>query len=196
MITEDALLAPSTEILVSPSRKLNPAPLFAPTPKAAKRVLEFFTAQINNGHTRKAYLNATRRFAEWCDAHGIRQLADVQPFHVAAFVKDLQGEFSPPTVKQSLAALRMLFDWLVTGHVLDVNPAHAVRGPKYVVKKGKTPVLTAEEARELLDSIKTVRKTKSKDRTETEQPSLVGLRDRALIGAMVYTFAPWAPCCR
>ena len=158
-----------------------------PRPRSASS--SFFTAQINNGHTRKAYLNATRRFAEWCDAHGIRQLADVQPFHVAAFVKDLQGEFSPPTVKQSLAALRMLFDWLVTGHVLDVNPAHAVRGPKYVVKKGKTPVLTAEEARELLDSIKTVRKTKSKDRTETEQPSLVGLRDRALIGAMVYTFA-------
>ena len=47
----------------------------------------------------------------------------------------------------------MLFDWLVIGHVLEVNPAHAVRGPKYVVKKGKTPVLTAEEARELLDSI-------------------------------------------
>ena len=116
MVTEDAVLAPATDILVSPRRKLNPAPLFAPTPKAAKRVLEFFTAQINNGHTRKAYLNATRRFAEWCDAHGIRQLADVQPFHVAAFVKDLQGEFSPPTVKQSLAALRMLFDWLVTGH--------------------------------------------------------------------------------
>ena len=113
----------------------------------------------------------------------------MQPFHVAAFVKDLQGEFSPPTVKQSLAALRMLFDWLVTGHVLDVNPAHAVRDPKYVVKKGKTPVLTAEEARELLDSIKTVRKTKSQDGTESEQPSLVGLRDRALIGAMVYTFA-------
>ena len=189
MSTEDDLLAPATDILVSPSRELHPAPLFTPTPKAAKRVLEFFTAQINNGHTRKAYLNATRRFAAWCDAHGIRQLADVQPFHVAAFVKDLQGEFSPPTVKQSLAALRMLFDWLVTGHVLDVNPAHAVRGPKYVVKKGKTPVLTAEEARELLDSIKTVRKTKSQDGTESEQPSLVGLRDRALIGAMVYTFA-------
>ncbi len=83
----------------------------------------------------------------------------------------------------------MLFDRLVTGHILDVNPAHAVRGPKYVVKKGKTPALTAEEARELLDSIKTVRKTKSQDGTETEQPSLVGLRDRALIGTMVYTFA-------
>ena len=77
----------------------------------------------------------------------------MQPIHVAAFVKELQGEFTPPTVKQHLAALRMLFDWLVTGHVLDVNPAHAVRGAKYVVKKGKTPVLTADEVRELLDGI-------------------------------------------
>src|ERR1039458_9949288 len=131
----------TTEIILSPSRELQPAPLFTPTPKAAKRVLEFFTAQINNDHTRKAYLNATRRFAQWCDEKGIRQLADVQAFHVAAFVKELQGEFTAPTVKQHLAALRMLFDWLVTGHVLETNPAHAVRGPKYVVKKGKTPVL-------------------------------------------------------
>ena len=85
MVTEDARLTPSTEILVSPSRELHPAPLFTPTPKAAKRVLEFFTAQINNGHTRKAYLNATRRFAEWCDAYSIRQLADVQPFPCRCF---------------------------------------------------------------------------------------------------------------
>ena len=99
----------------------------------------------------------------------------MQPFHVAAFVKDLQDQLAPPTVKQHLAALRMLFDWLVTGHVLDVNPAHAVRGPKYVVTKGKTPVLTADEARAILDAVPTT--------------SLTGLRDRALIGVMVYTFA-------
>ena len=175
----------STELILSPSHELQPAPLFSPTPKAAKRVLEFFTAQINNDHTRKAYLNATRRFAEWCDGRGIGQLAGVQPVHVAAFVKELQGEFSPPTVKQHLAALRMLFDWLVTGHVLDVNPAQAVRGPKYVVKKGKTPVLAADEARELLDSIAIARKTGA----EAEEPALTGLRDRALIGVMTYTFA-------
>jgi site-specific recombinase XerD len=179
----------TTEIILAPRPSLQPAPLFTPTPKAAKRVLEFFTAQINNDHTRKAYLNATRRFAAWCDEKGIGQLADVQPIHVAAFVKELQGEFTAPTVKQHLAALRMLFDWLVTGHVLDVNPAHAVRGPKYVVKKGKTPVLTADEARELLDSIAITRKTKTKDGMEAEEPELTGLRDRALIGAMVYTFA-------
>jgi integrase len=118
-------------------------------------LLEFFTAQINDDHTRKAYLNATRRFADWCAAHGLHQLDQVQAFHVAAFVKHLQGQFTPPTVKQHLAALRMLLDWLVTGHVIAVNPAHAVRGPKYVVKKGKTPVLQADEARALLAAIDT-----------------------------------------
>ncbi len=179
----------STDLILSPAPSLQPAKLFTPTPKAAKRVLEFFTAQINNDHTRKAYLNSTRRFAEWCAARGIAQLADVEAFHVAAFVKELQGEFSAPTVKQHLSALRMLFDWLVTGHVLDVNPAHSVRGPKYVVKKGKTPVLTAEEARELLDSIPIIRKTKREDGSKTEEPAIVGLRDRALIAVMVYTFA-------
>jgi site-specific recombinase XerD len=165
----------STALVPSPAPGLLPASLFAPTPKAARRAVEFFTAQINNDHTRKAYLNAARRFAGWCEGRGLDELAQVQPFHVAAFVKELQGQFSPPTVKQHLAALRMLFDWLVTGHVLDVNPAHAVRGPKYVVTKGKTPVLAADEARALLDAIPT--------------GTLTGLRDRALIGAMVYTFA-------
>jgi hypothetical protein len=57
------------------------ATLFTPTPKSTKRVLEFFTAQINNDHTRKAYLNATRRFAQWCAERGIRQLTAVHPFH-------------------------------------------------------------------------------------------------------------------
>jgi site-specific recombinase XerC len=80
-----------------------------------------------------------------------------------------------PTVKQHLAAVRMCFDWLVTGGVLTVNPAHAVRGPKHVVKRGKTPVLTTDQARLLLDSIDT--------------STLVGLRDRALIGVMTYAFA-------
>src|SRR4051794_28210225 len=148
------IVAVTGRILVTAANSLPPA-LFTPTPKAAQRVLEFFTAQINNDHTRKAYLNATRRFAVWCDAHGLQALTAVQPFHVAAFVKELQGRFTPPTVKQHLAALRMLFDWLVTGHVIEVNPAHAVRGPKYVVKKGKTPVLNTDEARALLDAIDT-----------------------------------------
>ena len=165
----------AANLIIAPSPALIAAPLFAPTPKAARRVLEFFTAQINNDHTRKAYLNAARRFAAWCDTRALHELAAVQPFHVAAFIKELQAQFTPPTVKQHLAALRMLFDWLVIGHVMETNPAHAVRGPKYVVKKGKTPVLDADEARALLDAIDTT--------------SVTGLRDRALIGVMVYTFA-------
>ena len=61
------------------------------------------------------------------------------------------SSYSPPTVKQHLAAMRMLFDWLVVRQVLEMNPAAAVRGPKHVVKRGKTPVLEADEARQLLD---------------------------------------------
>jgi site-specific recombinase XerD len=182
-------LAMSAVILPSLAPAVLPARLFTPTPKAAKRVHEFFTTQINNDHTRKAYLNAARRFADWCEERGIREFAEVETFHIAAFVKQLQGESSAPTVKQHLAALRMLFDWLVIGHVLDVNPAHAVRGPKHVVKKGKTPVLTADEARELLDNIALTRNTVRGGRPESTEPALIGLRDRALIGVMVYTFA-------
>ena len=178
----------TNEIIIAPSPDLRPAALFTPTPKAAQRVLEFFTAQINNDHTRRAYLNATRRFAAWCSQKNIDELSRVQPFHVAGFVKDLQTELSPPSVKQHLAALRMLFDWLVVGHVIEVNPAHAVRGPKHVVKKGKTPVLTADEARVLLDSIPVVKTVEENGVTRT-CPNLIGLRDRALIGLMTYSFA-------
>jgi integrase/recombinase XerD len=95
---------------------------------------------------------------------------------VAAYVeKLLRDGLSKPTVKQHLAAIRMLFDWMVVGGILAMNPASAVRGPKYVIRKGKTPVLTPEEARLLLDSI---------DVTE-----LKGLRDRSLLAVMVYSFA-------
>ena len=91
----------------------------------------------------------------------------------------------------------MLFDWLVVGQILAINPAHAVRGPKHVIKRGKTPVLSEEEARRLLASIKVTRTVTLADGSEAEVPSLVGLRDRALIGVMVYSFAGSArssPC--
>jgi site-specific recombinase XerD len=176
----------STAIIVAPAPALLAPQLFTPTAKAAKRALEFFTARVNNDHTRKAYLNATRHFAAWCETHGLHELAAVQPVHVAAFVKELEGQFAPPTVKQHLAALRMLFDWLVTGQIMETNPAHAVRGPKYVVKKGKTPVLDSKEARALLDSIIAPKEGRT---PETDPPTLQDLRDRALIGVMVYTFA-------
>ena len=113
----EATDAPSgTAIVLAPSDEILPA-LFTPTLKAAERVFEFFTAQIHNEHTRQAYLVALRRFDQWCRARGLRQLSIIKPFHIAAFIKDLQqpktpGDqpLSPPTVKQHLAALRKLFD--------------------------------------------------------------------------------------
>jgi site-specific recombinase XerD len=61
--------------------------------------------------------------------------------HVAAWVESLAREFSPPSVKQALAAVRMLFDLLVAGQMLAVNAVTVVREPKYVVKVGKSPTL-------------------------------------------------------
>ncbi len=183
----------STDLPTLPSPAALPASqvpaVFAGGPKAERRFWEFFATRIANDNTRRAYFNAARRFAEWCELRDIAGLHQVQPIHIAAYLKALQGKLSAPTVKQHLAALRMLFDWLVIGHILDVNPAHAVRGPKHSVKKGKTPVLAADEARALLDSIAVTRTVTLDDGSEAEQPLLMGLRDRALIGVMVYTFA-------
>jgi site-specific recombinase XerD len=163
--------------------------LFLAAPQAAERFWEFFTVNIRNRNTRRAYYQAVCRFSAWCERRGLHDLTRVKPMHVAAFVEELGRTLSKPTVKQHLAALRMLFDWLVVGHIIDVNPAHAVRGPTHRVKKGKTPVLTAEEARALLDSIPVVKAVNQPDGTDAEMPCVVGLRDRALIALMVYTFA-------
>jgi site-specific recombinase XerD len=166
-----------------------PPRLFLPEPKATERFWEFFTANIRNRNTRRAYYKAACRFSDWCEERGLHDLARVKPIHVAAFIEELLQSLSKPSVKQHLAALRMLFDWLVVGHIIDVNPAHAVRGPKHSVRKGKTPVLTAEEARTLLDSIPATRTLKLNGGEKKELPCVVGLRDRALIGLMVFTFA-------
>jgi integrase/recombinase XerD len=138
-----------------------------------RRFLEFFTVTIRNKNTRLAYAQAVKQFFDWCESRGIQSLERIEPVIVAAYIE--QHQASAPTVKQHLAAIRMLFDWLVTGHVVPHNPATSVRGPKHVVKRGKTPVLTADEARTLIDSIDT--------------STVIGLRDRALIGVMVYSFA-------
>jgi len=111
--------------------------------QATRRFLEFFAATIRNRNTRTAYLHAASRFFAWCEHHQLGELADIEPLHVAAYIEALGKNFEKPTVKQHLAAIRMLFDWLVTGQVVATNPAHSVRGPKHVVKTGKTTVLDA-----------------------------------------------------
>ena len=150
-------------------------PLLIVRAGAEKRFLEFFAAQIRNRNTREAYLRAVRDFLDWVEQVGINELVDIEPVHVASWVEIKTLHYEAQSVKQQLAALRHLFDWLVTGHVLHTNPASFVRGPKFSYTKGKTPILTPTEARRLIRSIPT--------------DKLVGLRDRALIGLMIYTFA-------
>jgi site-specific recombinase XerD len=166
IIPPSALATPTDTYIV-------PALIAAAGDQAGWRYIEFFTANIHNDHTRRAYARACGRFFAWCEQRGLTVTA-IRPFDVAAWVKELD-EQSAPSVKQQLAAVRMLFDWLVIGQVVPMNPASAVRGPKHVVKTGKTPVLDAGEWRKLIDSIP----------TETVRD----LRDRALIATLTYSFA-------
>jgi site-specific recombinase XerD len=161
-------------VVVSGSASLVPAFIAAGGEKAGFAFIDFFTAQIRNRNTRAAYAVAVRAFFAWCEAKHVT-LATLRTHHVAAYIEWLGKRYEAPTVKQHLAAIRMLFDWLVVRQVVEINPAAAVRGPKHVVKKGKTPVLEADEARQLIDSI------------DVSTP--VGLRDRALIALLIYTFA-------
>ena len=170
-------------VLVEPSDALRPAraqraELVLPRlivdagPVAVARFLEFFAARIANRRTRAAYGRAVGQFLAWCEARGLA-LAAVSPLHVAAYIRTHPG--SAPTVKQHLAAIRMLGDWLVVSQVLPVNPAAAVRGPTHVVTTGATPVLSPAEARRLLEAIDT--------------GTLAGRRDRALVSVMLYSVA-------
>ena len=169
-------VAGTTTVIADPSGGLIiPSLIEKAGPRASRRFIEFFTANIRNPHTRKAYGLAVGDFMSWCERAGIVELTSLEPVLVAAYVEQLQKRVSAPTVKQHLAAIRMLLDWLVTGGVLPFNPSSSVRGPKHIVRKGLTPVLTSTEARHLIDSIET--------------DSLKGLRDRALIGVMVFSFA-------
>ena len=152
-----------------------PALVASADERCQRRFLEFFAVTIRNPHTRRAYARAAGEFLGWCDARGVTSIVGVQPLHVATWVEQIGKEVSAPTVKQRLAGVRHLFDWLVTGQVVPVNPAASVRGPAHSVRRGKTPVLAPDEARRLLDAI------------DVTTPA--GLRDRALIGLMVYSFA-------
>ena len=153
-----------------------PALIAAAGERASRRFLEFFAANIRNAHTRRAYSRAVAEFLAWCaEGAGVRELVDVEPLHVATWIEMQTKTLAAPSVKQRLAAIRHLFDWLVTGQVVATNPAASVRGPSHVVRQGKTPVLDPAEARALLDSI--------------DATTPAGLRDRALIALMVFSFA-------
>jgi integrase/recombinase XerD len=133
---------------------------------------EFFHGAIRNPHTRKAYLYAWRLFSAWCEQQAI-ELRHVAPGQVGRYLDSLP--VSTPTRKLHLAALRRFFDQLVLRHVLLLNPALSVRAERYQVIEGKTPEIEVADARKLLGSL------------GSDHP--VQLRDRAVIGVLIYTAA-------
>jgi len=133
---------------------------------------EFFLGQLRNPHTRATYKLAVMRFLGWLEAQAVA-LQQVTAGHVGAYFNQHNG--SPATKNVHLAALRSFFDVLTVRHVLVLNPAHSVRGEKHVDVEGKTPEITTEQARTLLESIG----------TETT----ADLRDAAVIATLIYTAA-------
>src|SRR5207249_10927562 len=106
---------------------------------------------------------------------GYQDLEDIEPITVAAYIEILQRQAAPPTVKQHMAAIRMLFSWLTEKGVLAMNPAREVKTERFSRVEGKTPAFVEGEVQKLLGVIETSTHT--------------GLRDRALLGVLAYTFA-------
>ncbi|KAA0220207.1 MAG: integrase [Planctomycetota bacterium] len=158
-----------------------PAVIAHAGPEAARAFLEFFTASIRNPHTRAVYARACTEFLNWCAERKLL-LQDVEPIVVAAYIEELGTSRSATSVKVSLAAIRMLFDHLATRHVVTVNPARSVRGPRVQRVEGSTPAFDVRQARTLLDSI--------------DITTVAGLRDRALVATLVYTAARIGAVCR
>jgi len=141
---------------------------------ASYRFIEYFTARIRNANTRQAYFRAVNRFSQWCAQRQL-ELTKLNPVVIAGYIEELGEELGVTSVKQHLSAIRMLFDYLVTGQIVPFNPAQAVQAPRYSATEGKTPILSAPEARQLLDSI--------------DITNVWGLRNRALMGVLVFSCA-------
>jgi site-specific recombinase XerD len=116
---------------------------------------------------------ATGRFLDWCRRGGFSNVEDIETIHVAAYIESHQG--SVATIKQHMAAIRMLWSWLTEKGVLAMNPARGVKTERFSRIEGKTPAFVEGEVEKLLDAIETFTHT--------------GLRDRALLGVLAYTFA-------
>jgi site-specific recombinase XerD len=157
--------------------------------KASEHFLEFFAATIRNKNTRAAYVQAVAQFCRWCEEHQLR-LAAIRPLHVSAYIE--AKPMSAPSVKQHLAALPGLFNWLVIRQVVPENPATFVNGPRFSRQIGITPILESGQMRMLLDSISATREVKTPKKHGggvAVTADIKALRDRAVIAIMAYTFA-------
>jgi integrase/recombinase XerD len=132
---------------------------------------DFFSGKLPNAHTRVAYARAIRRFLQWCEARGHRDLARITPGDVGEYFR--AHAKSLPTKKQHLSALRRFFNLLVERHICILNPAAVTELERYTMVEGKTPEITPKQIRRLFDSIRPDR--------------ILGLRDRAIIAILCFT---------
>jgi integrase/recombinase XerC len=167
---------PDSELaVVSPQTFQAPILIERASPSTRKKFFEFFTVPIRNANTRAAYYRAIQQFLAWAERAGYQDLEDIEPITVAAYIEILQRRAAPPTVKQHMAAIRMLFSWLTEKGVLAMNPAREVKTERFSRAEGKTPAFVEGEVQKLLGAVETSTHT--------------GLRDRALLGVLAYTFA-------
>ncbi len=171
---DEILLLPAPTSLTPKGGIVFPALVANAGHRAQEEFMNFFAAEISNESTREHYLRDVARFGRWCDERGFR-LEQVTTIHLAAYREDLRREASPPTVKRHFSALRRLFGWWVEKGILDRNPVREVKTERFSRTEGKTPAFDLEDMARLFQSFDT--------------KSLVGLRDRALIAVMAYTFA-------
>src|SRR6202165_3797247 len=111
-----------------------PASIGAQDDRTQLRFIQFFTANIRSRNTRRAYARAVKQFFDWTEGRRLA-LERIDALMVAAYIEKIGGEMSKPSVKQQLAAIRQMFDYLVTGGILSITAA-SIPGPKYVVRRG------------------------------------------------------------
>src|SRR5215510_13016360 len=136
----------SQDLIVAPTQSRPPALIEGSGRKARDRIEHFLRAAIDNNNTRKAYGRALGSFFAFLEVGGRERVQDIGPLDVRDYLEAAKANgLSTATLKQHMAAIRMLFDHLVTGGVLEHNPALSVKAPRQKLGKGKTPILTAEK---------------------------------------------------
>ena len=164
-----AVVAQVAQQMLQPTSKC-PTLVEAAGPSAKFAWEEFVYGKLRNTSTRKNYQHAINRFLAFCEERN-RQLTSIMPRDVGEYLDSVPH--SDATKKLHLAALRHFFDALVSRHAVVLNPAASVRGPRVHVVEGRTPEIAVRSARRLLNSI--------------DVSNVVGLRDRAIIGILIYT---------
>jgi hypothetical protein len=131
---------PDSELaVISADSFQTPALITRAGPETRKKFFEFFTVPIRNANTRAAYYRATQQFLAWVERAGYQYLEGIEPITVTAYIETLQRQAAPATVKQHMAAIRMLFSWLTGKGILAMNPAREVKTERYSRTEGKTP---------------------------------------------------------